>query len=97
MNKKLLVVIALLAILMAGCSTQKQLLATSIDAYTTTLNSLSELREAGLIDDETAARIEKHRVVARNALDSWWEAIKKFDEAMSELRKIEMEAGNARD
>ncbi len=45
------------------------------DTYATTLTLLAEYRQAGLIDDEAARRIEQARVVARLALDQWRAAL----------------------
>ena len=71
-----LMVLAVLAVLLGGCGvTPNAALRTAADSYATTMEALTEYREVGVLGAEDIIRIEKVRVVARAALDSWREAL----------------------
>jgi outer membrane murein-binding lipoprotein Lpp len=60
----------------AGCtSSARAQLRTATDGYASTVNVLADLRNAGLIDQSQAAKIEVWRSVARAALDEWRAAL----------------------
>jgi len=100
------IVVSVVVLLAAGCASQRAQLATAVDTYAATLQVLADARRAGLLDDQAAAEIERWRVVAREALDSWREAIdagdaadsaiQRFNEAMRELMRARLSAEGRR-
>ena len=80
MRMKTSITVAALAVLMvammapAGCGTpnSRTALRASADIYASTIRLLAEYRNAGLIDDAAAERIEQARQLARSALEAWY-------------------------
>jgi len=75
MRTRTVVALVVLAALAASCASPRQGLAGSVELYTVTLDTLTQYRRAGLIDDEQAAEIESARAAARAALDAWRAAL----------------------
>lgn len=102
--KKAIPLLVILLILTA-CSGQKMAVKSAADTKAATMQLLADYRRAGLIDDEEALLIEKHRKAAQKALERWAEAvennegperaIQNFNKAMrvlsQELFKVEVE------
>lgn len=71
-----LAILAVVAVLLAGCGvTPRAALRTAADSYATTVEALAEYRQLGFLSDQDVERIEKVRVLARAALDSWRDAL----------------------
>ena len=73
---KTMTVVTVLALL--ACATTvspEQRWASAATVYVSTLQALTQLKTAGVIDDEDKARIEPYRVAARAALDEMEKAI----------------------
>jgi len=102
----IVITLGLSAGLLAGCASERAQLRNAVDAYTTTLQVLTDARQAGLIDDATAAEIEGWRGIAREALDAWrladetaapaGEPVQRFNEAMRVLTQAVIEAERRR-
>ena len=60
-----------IGVALIGCGSPRAQLRTAADTYASTLTVLTEYRNAGLIDDEAAVRIERWRTMARAGLDAW--------------------------
>ncbi len=99
-------VIALVASAL-GCASDRAQLRNAVDAYATTLEVLTDARQAGLIDDAAAAEIEGWRGIAREALDAWRLAletgtpaegrVQRFNEGMRVLTRAVIEAERRRE
>ena len=104
--RKLILVGLVIALLVAfsGCGqTEAQRLRNAADAYATALDLAADARQAGLIDDAEARRIETYRRTARSALDAWRDAYARragargsfeaaFRAALDELRAVSLES-----
>lgn len=99
-----LICLAGLASTMPGCALmqERSSLRTAVDTYATTLSLLAEHRAAGDLSDETVERIDVARVIVRQALDDWREALEtdkspsraigNFTEAMTVLIEARLAA-----
>jgi len=89
--------VALIPTLAPGCGTptSRTALRASTDLYASTVRLLAESRNAGMIDDDAAERIETARRLARSALNAWYaveltggdpaESIAEFNASLSQL------------
>ena len=68
-------------LLLVGCSilpaspSPERAYVIAAESYATVMETLADYRRAGLIDDDAADHIERHRRVARAALDMWRSAL----------------------
>ena len=105
-TKLAILVCVLLMVSAAGCGnpkppTERQTWAIANISYTTTINVIADLIDADKIDLDTAEEIDKWRMLASVALDSWKEAllvglppekaIVKFEAAMTEIENLKNE------
>jgi hypothetical protein len=100
----LMVLAIALLVTLAGCGrTEAQRLRNAADAYATAVDLAADARQAGLIDDAEARRIETYRRTARSALDAWRDAYARragprgsfeaaFCAALDELRAVCLES-----
>jgi methionine synthase I (cobalamin-dependent) len=89
---------SLIALCIFSCASQAGALRTATDAYASTVSTLAQYRQAGLISDQAAAKIETARQAARTALDVWRLAVQAgvspaapaadFQSAMIELSRL---------